>query len=188
MLYIQTDIKNIDYTSLLQHALGFCDVLTLQIPNNNKMIINKNNNKLYPELEIGHYEIIEDLLFEVYYDNANRLVERLFGNHIIKTILDTKYLTSIYGSERKIYLIKMSQEVVDNLRFTYSLFAWKFPFLPEDICLFSEDKCWLHSIAHEEICWGYDNSKDIKSILKKMKIKFFEEQDLDTIMLNEFEY
>jgi len=166
------ELKFINYDVLFEYALGFCDVLTLQVPNHNKEVINEKNHAVDLDLEIGHCEISEDPFEEVYYENANRLVEKIFGKYIIKTFFDTSYMTSIFASERKIYLIQVNEEVVNNLSGFGGLFEWQYPLLPEDLCLFTKGKCWLHSIAHEGLCWIYDDSKELKQLLKKNKIKF----------------
>ncbi len=141
MLLFKKDIKFVDYESLLQYAFESCDILTLQVPNNNKLVINEYNIKGNSQFHVGDCIISDDPLYEIYYDNANRLMNKLFGKYITRTFFATEYLTSIYSTERKIYQIDFKQEVMENLFFTGSLFAWKFPFLPEDLRFFSEGKC-----------------------------------------------
>ena len=186
MLFFKDDLKYGNYKSLLQFASQFCDMLTLQIPNYNKFIVKENNHEGNLEYEIGHCEISNDPLYDVYYDNANRLIERLFGKHIIKTFFDTNYLSSAYSNEHKIFCIRLDSEVVENLLFAGSLFAWKFPFLPEDLSFFIGEKCWLQSVGHEEICFVYDSSSKTFGFFRSLGIKFNKQPD-DEIPTLKFE-
>ena len=183
MLIIQQGFVYSNYYLLLQYASKICDAVTLKIPNHNKLVINEKNHAGNLDLEIGHSEVGDDPLFEIYYDNATRLVDKLFEKHIIKTSFDTQYVTTISSTESKNYIMQMSQELAEILDFAGSLFAWKFPFLPEDLCFFYNGKCWLQSIAHEEICWIYDDSNDVQALLKRMKIKYTKEKGEDIPLL-----
>jgi hypothetical protein len=165
------NIENDAYRSLLQYMFTFCDTVTLQVPNHNNIIKFESYYTLDAEHEID-YKKSEDPLYAIYFENANRLIDKIFGKYIKKSYYDNEYLTSRYSDERKIYIIQLNQEVVDNLSFFGSLFAWEFPFLPEDLCFFRNDICWLQSIVHEKICWIYDDKKATLNELKKMKLEF----------------
>ena len=46
----------------------------------------------------------------------------------------------------------------------------------DNICFYKNNKCWLYSVAHEQICDIYCDSKDEFEYLKSIGVKFIEKQ------------
>jgi len=101
--------------SILEYALKLCDVVTLCVPNGNKFIVDEKNHAGNREFEIGHCEVRNDPEHTAYYEKATRFIEKLLGDHIIKTYFDTQYIWATASCELKIYYIRMNQEVMNVL-------------------------------------------------------------------------
>jgi len=73
------------------------------------------------------------------------------------------------------YHIRMTEETVSVFHYIGGFFRWQAPYLPEDLCLFANGRCWLRNTAHERDLYIYDNSPKVKEILRK-----YDDEILDT--------
>lgn len=179
MLYIKNDIKDKIYYGLMFYAFMRCDVVTFHLPNFNKRVINeKNKDVLFENLDFGVKEKKRDNHdYSDYLDNIEELLAD-FKKNILYEYKDVEYVGSIYGHECDIKVISLSSQIVfNNLMGSGRLYDWKYPELPEDLCLFSKGKCWLQSIAHEELCFIYTDDPLEMKILKKIGLKFLIVED-----------
>lgn len=72
----------------------------------------------------------------------------------------------------EIMFYKTSNNVKDYLLKNENLYDWLNPDFPEDISFFSNGYCWLYSIAHENLCYIYCDSKEEYDYLKSIGIEF----------------
>jgi len=174
MFHIEQNIKNGAYMSFLEYALEFCDIATLLVRNHNKIVIDSYNQRIMPEYEIGYCEELNDPSEAVFYENACRFVERIFEGDIVKAYYTSRYFTTLSGDEKKVYHIRFTEKTVRGLWDAESFFAWRYPFLPEDLCLFSKGKYWLINLAHERELLIYDERPETRALLQKFNIQFSE--------------
>lgn len=57
------------------------------------------------------------------------------------------------------------------LKATEGLYSWQYPIMPEDLCFFQGERCYLKSVAHENLCFLYDDGKETKKALRKIGIR-----------------
>lgn len=163
MLTIKNDVKDNKYYSLILYAILRCDAFSFTVPD------------LYTKASSS----IRSKEYEEYKEHiAWRLDE--FKPFVLKEYTSTDYFGSFREYYSKIYLMPLNDKILGQLMATEGLYSWKYPDMPEDLCLFSKGKCWLKSIAHEKICWIYTDSEVEKDILKKViGLKFTETDDPD---------
>lgn len=52
-----------------------------------------------------------------------------------------------------------------------SILAWEYPKYPEDICFFRKNKCWLFTVAHEEIIGIVHETMEDLSFLESIHVE-----------------
>ena len=76
----------------------------------------------------------------------------------------------------EILFFKMSLRTTKYLLNNKNLYAWLNPDYPEDISFFKDGYCWLYSIAHENLCDIYCESKEEYEYLKSIGIEFWNDE------------
>lgn len=168
MLTIKNDIKDKKYYSLILYALLRCDVFTFAVPD-------------------LHSKMTSDTRSDEFLEYKKHISWQLddFKPFLLKEYADTEYFGSLRDYYSEIYVMSLNDDVLGQVMAMEGLYSWKYPDMPEDLCLFSKGKCWLKSIAHEKICWIYTDSEVEKDILKKViGLKFTEMDELDVPTLD----
>ena len=114
-------------------------------------------------------ETIEIMLFivvgnEDYEQKMYEYINRL-QNNIIKT---DKCECKPYWSNYDTYYLKIDDFLENQLLKNRALYEWDFPNLPSNICFYKNDKLWLETIAHEEICRIYTEDEEEIEYLKEL--------------------
>jgi hypothetical protein len=162
------DIKDIKYNSLILYALLRCDSFSFTVPD----LFTKPSSDVRSNQYINYKEYISDRL-----EN--------FDPYIVRKYVSEEYVNRILGNFTEIYVATLNIDILGGILATDGLYSWKYPDMPEDLCLFSKGKCWLKSVAHEKICWIYTDSEIEKDILKKViGLKFIEVDGEDTPTLD----
>ncbi|MCI9434949.1 MAG: hypothetical protein HFI86_06745 [Bacilli bacterium] len=86
----------------------------------------------------------------------------------------------IYHSDD--YYIKLTDDIKNEILNKKSLYDWCFPYSLEDICFFKDRNCWLYSVAHENLCIIYCESKEEFEYLKSIGVKFHDKEFKPTKM------
>ena len=77
-------------------------------------------------------------------------------------------------SDRKykfdICFYKTDINVISTILQAESLLKWEYPQYPEDICFFRKNKCWLFTVAHEEIIGVVNETVEDLSFLKTIHV------------------
>ena len=164
MFFVRSDIYGEDYKLLLEYVLAQCDVMTMRIPQYSETDIN---------LKTSHKTSnAHEAFARTYYDNACNFVETLFHKHIIKTEIANHYCESTYSDLQKIYYIRVNTEVAELLSLVDHLFAWQYPFMPEDLCFYKQGICVISSVCHESFWRIYKKDTLTKKLLRKMRLRF----------------
>ena len=102
----------------------------------------------------------------------------------IKPILNTFKSNLIYAEQTKCYLDQKTEHINEVYYYNTlglscepfnqleSIYDWRYPNFPEDICFYKNGECWLQSIAHEHLCFIYDDSKEIKDYIKWLGFQY----------------
>ena len=160
MIEIYSDIKKEQYNLFIKFMLENCDSFTFFLPNFNKNVVTVDNKFYFPNDEIGAIKYSGDCMdFQTYKKTVADRVE-LISNNIIKKTNDVKYCGDIYTYDCEIYVVKINEFLDKKFFKADSLFDWKYPMLPEDICFYKDGKCLMRSIAHEEMCSIYNTEFD----------------------------
>ncbi len=146
-------IKDIQYSRLILYAQLRCDAFSICIPD------------LYTKMSSSTRS--EEFL--QYRKNIARIYEFSMPQ-LIKSYVSNDYFMHHRDSyqEIEIYALNKGDCSTDFLFNSHDLFKWQYPDLPEDLCLFSNGKCWLTIAAHEKQCWIYDAGQVERDILKKV--------------------
>ncbi len=169
MIQLIGKIKDRRYYPLIDFLFDRCDYFTFCVPNFGKIVINEKNAEA-SFYEIGHTETNDVEDFNEYKKMVDSGLLSIKKN-IIKTYYDTEYLGSIYEYECETYIVKFEEATMGFLKATEGLYSWQYPIMPEDLCFFQGERCYLRSVAHENLCFIYDDSKETKKALRKIGIK-----------------
>lgn len=163
MLTIKNEVKDKKYYSLILYAMLRCDAFSFAVPD------------LYTKASSD----VRSKEYETYKKSIGwRLND--FKPFVLKEYTDTDYFGSLRENYSEIYVMSLNNEVLGQIMATEGLYSWKYPNMPEDLCLFQKGKCWLKSIAHEKKCWIYTDNEVEKDILKKViGLKFTEIEEPD---------
>lgn len=165
------------YYSLISYLFKRCDMISFCLPNFGLNIVTEKNKQAFPpHTPMGLYEKNEDFDFEAY---KNKVLEYMkdsgIPNYIIHEYEDVEYCESIRAYLSKIYYVSFVEDTIGFFMVSQGLFQWKYPELPEDLCFYRKGKCFLRTVAHENICEIYeDNVDEIRYLRKKLKLKLVE--------------
>ena len=107
-------------------------------------------------------------LFEIAFEVCNKFAfikhSQLYYNETFDILVGELKESFIYSKEQGVwpgtisaaaaivYYFKCSERAKDIIvNSSNSLFDWKAPFLPDDICFFKDEKVWLTTTTHEHI-------------------------------------
>lgn len=148
MVVINEEVKDETYEKLIEYAFKKCDAVMFAFYTHfesDKKATNKIKDKLQ---QYNKYLIIEK-------DQS----------------LDE---TLIYREGMKIALYKATDEIKEYLLSNKEIYKWHYPKYPTDVSFFKNGKCWMHTIAHEEMLQIYYETEEEFNYLKSIGIKFLE--------------
>jgi len=76
----------------------------------------------------------------------------------------------------EVLFFKFDNPIKDYLLENCNFYQWLNPKYPEDVCFFKNGHCWLYSVAHEDYCCIYCETKEEFEYLKSIGIEFDEEE------------
>lgn len=177
MLEILSGLNNEQYNLFIQFMLKRSDVFTFFLPNFQKKMVTVDNKKMFDDLEIGTTICYDDGENFLAYKQCVAPRIELIEKNIIRRFIDVKYCGDIYNYECEIYVVKIDNTLNDDFFSVKGLWDWKYPYFPEDICFYKNKKCFMRSIAHEEMCMIYDSDQSIISFLDKIGVTYWESPD-----------
>ena len=178
------NIKRNKYNKLIEYLLGFCDTLVFQAPN---------FFKLFDDDNVDEYTKYEDVDFYIDggIDNFNdykKQIERhveLIADDILSKYEDITYYGNKCNYVLEVYVVKISDNTHEFLKICNSLYDWRYPRLPEDLCFFKTGKCILETITHEKLCF-IDVESVGENILRKMHLSFKNiPEDNEVLIIND---
>lgn len=153
-----------------------CDYITLKIPDYNNVIITEKNKDF-----VDDYDIVkpEDRLecYEIYKENAKKVLEPIMCD-LEYSYQDVEYADYAEAYLNDIYVFRCTVNVKGFIK-KHNLFSWSHPDLPEDICFYKDNKCFMRTVAHENMCLIYENVFDTVELLKKCHTRFSETEKED---------
>lgn len=147
MLQLQPLMYKQQYLMLIEQCFFECDVVSFCLPAFEGCDFLEYKNKIRPILNAFEPNLI-------YTEQT-----KLYVNQ------ETDYLNEVYYYKT----IGLSGEPFNQVE---SIYDWKHPNFPEDMCFYKNRECWLQSIAHEKICFIYDDSRQMKACLKWLGFHF----------------
>lgn len=133
------------------------------------------SDKFFDELKEMNREVcIKESIDWLYYDNVtNNWLSKNKENIILKKedIIPTGLIMEGFHISTT-YFLKLTKELQEEILSKNSLYDWCFPYSVEDICFYENGRCWLLSVAHEEICDIFCENEEEYEYLKSIGIKF----------------
>ena len=110
--------------------------------------------------------------YNMYRKNCNSLIEAVYPK-LIKNYVDKKVFNSKYSHVLDIYVFQITKEFRLEAIEYGALSQWLYPNLPEDLCLFDENKnCLLFTQTHEDICCIYGESEKERALFKSWGLNY----------------
>lgn len=118
---------------------------------------------------VVHWTIYQGKRTELTSKYNRKIIKRTNEINNFGEYKDKKVIHSI------IYMFSLDDDTKSIVLDNPNPFNWLFPNFLEDICFYDNDKCLLSTIAHEEVCNLYCESKEEYEKFKSMGIEFYEE-------------
>ena len=153
MLQLQPVMYKQQYLMLVKDCLSKCDVVSFCLPYlaGGESDFRTYKKKVQPILDIFE----PNLLFS---ERTNYYVGE----------------ESVYPKEVYYYdTLGLSNEPFNMVE---SIYDWRYPNLPEDLCFFKGETCWFKSIAHEQMAFIYDDSEETKGHLTWLGFHYLEDE------------
>lgn len=140
--------------------------------------MNKNAFKKEEQEKLEKFLIKDTIDYMIYIiieiDIYNKKIEK-FMKELEKNFLKVEYKAD-YRKE-DVYHYKIDDYIKDRLLEAQRLYEWEFPNRLADLSFYKEEKIWMETITHEEICRIYTNQLGEIQKLKEMGLKFKEVED-----------
>lgn len=157
MIIITDDISGAKYSELIDHAFRRCDSFALNIP-------------IFGRDERENERRVKDIV-------------RQMRTYITDRFVSKKYFSIKSSYKREIYVFSTSDGVRDMVKSTGGMYKWVYPELPEDLSFFDSGsgRCWLETVAHENECRIYSNSKADIRFLEECSISYISDERDDHV-------
>ena len=140
-----------------------CDVITFNIPYFS-WDVGKPMPEKFDEETTDYLEWVDDFLEDL-------------KPYILKDYFSNEYFDEECSHMMRIIVAKLTEDSYHMFTAANNIFDWKFPADVEDLCFFTEGRCFLYTISHEEI-FELNEPHDLElTIFKKMGVKL-EQVDL----------
>ena len=177
MLNILGNVKGKQYDVLIDYMLKECDVFTFCLPNFGKQVVISQkiqDIKKSSDIIIDCVEYLDGgSEFAKYKKKVLPRMNKIY-DHKLKVYYSVKYGSSLYGSEREIYIIRIDSSLDRTFFKNKGLFDWRFPKFPEDLCFYKSGKCFMETVAHEQLCFFYSDDKEIQIFLDSIGVGYCE--------------
>lgn len=180
------------YKDFVDYALSLSDVITFHIVHFDvfspeMQLMQEDYRKAHPDEPVVP---VDD--YSEYYGRMKNITEPI-ADAVIGKSNDFSYLGYGYGHLCETFKIDARRtQTRDFLLSADSIFSWRYPLFPEDVCFFREGKCWLRTVAHEKLLFAKNISETEAEQLENCGIKFFsdikkEQKKLSSAAIKEIE-
>ena len=169
------DIGKKQYCKLIFYLLKKCEFFTFCLPDFGKLIRVSDGERTAQRLDDGSS-------FISYKNKVMPEIEKI-STHLVHVYESEIYGTNGYDREREIYVVKIDDSLDVSFFDNHSLFDWRYPDFPEDICFYKEGKCYMETVAHEQWCFFYSADEELESFLQESNIEYWIEDDFEDIPL-----
>lgn len=169
------DIKE-NYNEFIDFALSLSDYITFHIGHYD--ILSPESLKMQEEYMKNHPEdcVEEDESYDDYYNKMSDFIEYI-KDAILKTEKAFSYLGYKYGYLCETFVIDAKHtKVKEFLLSAGSIFSWRYPDFPEDICFFRNGQYWIRSVAHENLLFFSNITNDEAEKLKQLGVKLVSDE------------
>ena len=158
------------YEGFVDILIENCDTYIFNLPNMEKITVNKRNKKHMRGLPIGYTKTEEPEEHEKYILSTQKYFD-LVKSDIVKSVRDTGYLNQVGSNELEVFLLKISKRT-KNLFKEFDCFSeWVYPKAPEDPCFFANGKCVFQCISHENLQYLFSYDRIFTDFFKTNMIK-----------------
>ena len=170
------DIKE-RYDEFTDYALSLSEYITFHIVHYD--ILSPKSLKMKEEYMKNHPEecVTEEEPNDDYYKRMSFFIEYI-KDAVLKTDKAFSYLGFEYGYLCETFTVDAKNpKVKEFLLIADSIFSWKYPDFPEDICFFRNGHYWCRSVAHENLLFfnGITDSESEK--LKQLGVELYISED-----------
>lgn len=174
------DISNDKYKKFICFVLDNAEYFSFQLPNVNHFLVTEKNSALLLEEMKSDIAVLTDNKKEnktfVEYKNKTLPLIDIIRSQIVSVVYDVSYCDDIYNYGTEAYIVKID-DIDSCKKFLFSaksLFSWKYPEFPEDICFIRNGKCWIRSIAHEQMLFLENITECEKEFLASIGVNYLE--------------
>ena len=167
------DISQKQYSDLILYLLKKCEFFTFCLPDFGKLIRVSDGERTAQRLDDGS-------AFISYKNKVMPEIEKL-STHLVQVYESEIYGLNEYDREREIYVVKIDDSLDASFFDNHSLYDWRYPDFPEDICFYKDGKCFMETVAHEQLCFFYFADEELESFLWEKHIEYWIEDDFQYI-------
>lgn len=134
---LKKKMKGFTYGRFISYLGRRCDVITFNIPYFS-WHVGKAKPEKFDEETTEYLEDVEEFLEEL-------------KPYIIDDYVSNEYFEEKCSHMMRIIVAKLTEDSYHMFSAGNDIFDWRFPVDVEDLCFFTEGRCFLYTIAHEEI-------------------------------------
>ncbi len=180
---LKEELKGRAYKRFIHEALKRSDMFsfTLRMDFVNSVL---SSPEFYPRLDEESKKRWDQMIIEnkqrkeIFHTKCMSFVEE-FSPYLLKKISRNYWPnTRVTWSGRKnitlpeVYFFRSEQRLESLLIAPKRLYAWKYPYYPDDLCFYREGKCWFSITAHEQYSYLWADSTDDIHFWKTLGLKF----------------
>ena len=169
------DISKKQYRDLILYLLKKCEFFTFCLPDFGKLITVSDGERTAQRLDDGS-------AFISYKNKVMPEIEKL-STHLVQVYESEIYGLNEYDREREIYVVKIDDSLDASFFDNHSLYDWRYPGFPEDICFYKDGKCFMETVAHEQLSFFYFTDEELESFLQEKNIEYWIEDDFKYISI-----
>ena len=154
MLQLQPVMYKQQYLMLVEFCLFECDIVSLCLPN---------------------LEEVRCDGFRTYKKNAQPILD-MFEPNLIFSEQTNHYVGEELEYPNEVYYYNTLGLSNEPFNMVESIYDWRYPDFPEDLCFFKGEICWFKSIAHENMAFIYDDSQETKGHLTWLGFHYLEDE------------
>lgn len=166
------DIKE-RYDEFIEFALSLSDYVTFRIARYD--ILSPESLKMKEEYRENHPadSAVPEESYGDYYDRMSYFIEYI-KDAVVKTDSSFSYLGFHYGYLcETVVLDAKNPKVREFLLSADSVFSWKYPDFPEDMCYFRNGRYWFRSVTNKNLIFFNNITEAEAEKLKQLGVKIY---------------
>ncbi len=181
MTHIYADIKGEKFVDLMQYLYKKCDTISFFLtdyklhwtaPYDNNDPDNKDSLYDYEKSIVQKFPVIAENILQRYRDFVYPDHDNDEGYYYAPSRINP-YKTFV----KVIYKVRFSKSILENFLLKNSnLYDFKYPNLPENLYFYKDDQLIFVSVAHEKLCFFYNQEDNIKKEL--LQLGLFSEEEM----------